>query len=755
MLDLLPYLDFRNNPFNLLGLSVQAGPKEIRHRREDIEAALETGTPLEEFDKSKFPTNEPDDIRSAIAEAFAKLEDPKERFIHSVFWFWPLKRGTDDYLLKCAAGGSEEGLNWAMSGWKRDEYFSRCEQLTALHNLAIANLWLAERGDKGLSSISTSLPGGIQVPQPGNSIVEEPDDYWRESFSLLSEFSRNDAFRDLLERIVDEWKDPRIPRSIARHIQYGIPASFCRLRLCFAEQLAISGLSMQAERHMSFLRENHDWDVDVGGMIDDRVSEIQNQVEQLLGTCWQEDRKLTGLTSCRTILARTRSPIMVVSTLLGLEDSRTVAFRDNIANHLRAIIFDYAEASGDYRNGVLILEKARSIASTEKMRGWIESETIIFKNKDPGLRFGAIRENTKKLFDSIQPVQRLSDGVNVCLRVIRETKPWLDYVRNAIDLDYRAVLEYCDWIAWFLKETICLYGDASKEYLICVEILEKASRIAGSSNMKRQIESEKDRFSNATFATDCFVRNHSGADDKNVPRKTLDSTSDNPSRQNESSCSASSKKRNPFVRLLKAVEAIILFAVENIISLLVLIGVILYVGSCIHSEIQKERERERVRQARQIEARKEMERKTAEQARQAAEREAERERWASRRQATPPSGTVHMLVDAECDSSLRIETKSGANHLVKLVSWRGKKPIETIFVRGGKTVEVAVPSGRYELRFASGLTWYGDEYLFGPGMKCSKADQVFSFTPESGYTVTLYEVENGNLQTSGLSLEDF
>lgn len=82
-----------------------------------------------------------------------------------------------------------------------------------------------------------------------------------------------------------------------------------------------------------------------------------------------------------------------------------------------------------------------------------------------------------------------------------------------------------------------------------------------------------------------------------------------------------------------------------------------------------------------------------------------------------------------------------------------------MFIQGGKSEQIEAPLGTYILKYASGETWYGYAHLFGPTTVYSKADKLFSFTFDgngySGYTVTLYNVINGNLRTSRISADDF
>ena len=79
-----------------------------------------------------------------------------------------------------------------------------------------------------------------------------------------------------------------------------------------------------------------------------------------------------------------------------------------------------------------------------------------------------------------------------------------------------------------------------------------------------------------------------------------------------------------------------------------------------------------------------------------------------------------------------------------------------VFIRNGETAtRLQVPAGTYEVRYASGETWYGDTHLFGPTTSYSKAGSLFSFGGGDGYTLELYKQLNGNLHTNTIRPEDF
>ncbi|MCL6558137.1 MAG: hypothetical protein K6U74_04910 [Firmicutes bacterium] len=129
-------------------------------------------------------------------------------------------------------------------------------------------------------------------------------------------------------------------------------------------------------------------------------------------------------------------------------------------------------------------------------------------------------------------------------------------------------------------------------------------------------------------------------------------------------------------------------------------------------------------------------------------------------QPLPENGTFTRYFNGEAIAPLEIVTMPGStNYFVKVLDWQSKKEILTVFVRAGQKVDVNLPVGSYEIKYASGSTWYGENYLFGPDTSYRKADKRFDFTKSgnhvSGYTIELYLQPRGNLSTRSIKPEEF
>lgn len=122
-------------------------------------------------------------------------------------------------------------------------------------------------------------------------------------------------------------------------------------------------------------------------------------------------------------------------------------------------------------------------------------------------------------------------------------------------------------------------------------------------------------------------------------------------------------------------------------------------------------------------------------------------------------GVILNHATADSIAPFQIKTSPGANYFVKLVDAMTGASVVGIYVVGGHTLEVDVPLGRYEMRYAFGRTWYGINHLFGPKTEYAKADDIFDFAIQgnqiSGYTVELIRQMHGNLDTRPIDAKDF
>lgn len=130
--------------------------------------------------------------------------------------------------------------------------------------------------------------------------------------------------------------------------------------------------------------------------------------------------------------------------------------------------------------------------------------------------------------------------------------------------------------------------------------------------------------------------------------------------------------------------------------------------------------------------------------------------------ALPISGVYQSSKSAEVYAAdvfppLKVETKAGRNYFVKLTDLTTGETELTLFVRSGEAIEVPVSPGVYQVKFAWGVTWYGEQDLFGPETQYKAFDVQFEFW-KNGRKVQgnnlMLDTENDNISRL-ISASDF
>lgn len=108
----------------------------------------------------------------------------------------------------------------------------------------------------------------------------------------------------------------------------------------------------------------------------------------------------------------------------------------------------------------------------------------------------------------------------------------------------------------------------------------------------------------------------------------------------------------------------------------------------------------------------------------------------------------------ECPIEVSTQGGSGG-YVIKIEKVPSGYELLKAFIPAGSTYATNIPDGVYCIKYIHGENWYGDDIMFGYQCAASKADKNFTFFNGNGYSIKLYSVRNGNLQTSKIRLGDF
>lgn len=110
-------------------------------------------------------------------------------------------------------------------------------------------------------------------------------------------------------------------------------------------------------------------------------------------------------------------------------------------------------------------------------------------------------------------------------------------------------------------------------------------------------------------------------------------------------------------------------------------------------------------------------------------------------QTMPANGKVFYCSTTDRPSSFKVTNSGSSNYYMKFVKAGTNTKVITFFVRAYSTVEIDMPAGNFELRYAYGSTWYGESKLFGENTGYAKDEEYYDF---SNYTweISLYTTSN-------------
>jgi hypothetical protein len=130
----------------------------------------------------------------------------------------------------------------------------------------------------------------------------------------------------------------------------------------------------------------------------------------------------------------------------------------------------------------------------------------------------------------------------------------------------------------------------------------------------------------------------------------------------------------------------------------------------------------------------------------------------------PTNGVQDIFADRPRTSSLTVHPDAGSDYFLKVMQPGSLSLVATLFIHGGSTVEMPLPTGGYVIKGASGAQWCGETNLFGqdtsvfclhrrsdPGDRCS----TYSFSQEKGWTIDLHSERGGDSEMRRIEWTDF
>lgn len=376
--DFSPLL-YRRNPYQILGLAVDSSPREIRRRKEDIQAEIA----VRQYKNGYSTLLRGDHVNEQqIADAFMTLEDPAKALVSGIFWFWPLHVGnvTGDEALLAILSDPESGMARAQVIWQSMQAVQGDSKIVATHNLAVMYHMMALESEVYRSSICLSKTGAppVDVSPWGLLLDAELNNAWNESIDLWNLLVDDDDFWEIITRQVAKISDPRLSIRQVRQIRKALPRGFDKINAILADVYLKSGKIADCKRHVLYMKASQHGLDDVEFFVAPMVKKIQCLIESILQKAFLEAKTVyLSPKIVENVLTQTQGLCSVAQEMLGPDDPATMKLYDSVAQTCSGILVRFTNEMKQWSVFRCSMNKLLMLPASEEVKQRIRENIAI------------------------------------------------------------------------------------------------------------------------------------------------------------------------------------------------------------------------------------------------------------------------------------------------------------------------------------------------------------------------------------------
>ena len=472
---------FRNNAFRIIGLPVDATPREVSKHGDRIKLMEKLGHG-ETAGAGAFARRPPPTLEE-IREALQRLKDPEKRIVDEFFWFWPEEFGesqSDASILALNKGDSKT----AAKIWSTKEDHPT-HGTVAMHNLALAYHIIALDGE--------NLSVDQDVPDEKRQNITR---YWRNAFSRWERLAQDDRLWDKVVNRIRQLNEPNLPTGFARRMRASLPQALdkvnAELALAFAENEKID----LARIHIQFMRATDRGVENFEKIAESTLAPTRNRLKGQIERAQQRAQKdpHDALRAARELLQQARTPLDHFELFFGKEgDRRNELFDEVVAlcNRLQVI---YHNATDDDEACLGFLKKVSPLAVADELRNTI---------KDNASKLAGFIE-AKRVQAKLKPIYALlktiGEGKEPAIarmeRFTRELAPFLKNVETVVVPGSAVHSELYDYVAIVLRGISVDAWNISNDIATAGEAIHLALDYVRTPETKKKLLADKSIFQN-------------------------------------------------------------------------------------------------------------------------------------------------------------------------------------------------------------------------------------------------------------------
>lgn len=303
-------------------------------------------------------------------EALRRLEDPISRLVDEIFWFSP---GSIDPRAKAGLGLlALNRIEEARVAWEKLRGNGAPGRTwSALHDLAVFYHCIAL--DLEWRASRAALSGKEEKVRRG---------CWERAHARWQELLKTPEFYEWLGTRARELEDPRLVNPAAE-VRDAVPEVLLGIQADLAARAAAAVVREEVELHLGLMRSAGYYGGSCEYVLGERAKPLCEQIRllcQAAGDRADAEPKRANETT-RQLLRDVESPLRTLDLLLPARDGRREAAHDDAVRCALRCQIAYANATGDWKDSLCLLEDMLEVTGTESMRERIlENISIVRQN---------------------------------------------------------------------------------------------------------------------------------------------------------------------------------------------------------------------------------------------------------------------------------------------------------------------------------------------------------------------------------------
>lgn len=357
---------YRTNLFRILGLPVNASPKDVQRRetRRKMEAKLgrETSGGLPGLLALDPPPDE-----DAVRRALERLNRPIDRFLNEIFWIWPY--GDDpsggEAWRALISGDSDAATEiWIKDNNSGEGGPAPSHNLSVLHHLKVLDYELQVKSGRAECD------------------AEHMIELWVWVFARWKETLSDETFWDALRSRVLEINDAQLTTGIVRRIRTTLPTALLLINAKLALSAAERGDSETGRRHMEAIRR-----ADLGeGLAEEALRQALQGPRDHLNAAIETARKAwttspqRGNKAVRDLHAQAKRWLTVIDAMLPEEDAIRRGLHDLVGDAILDGQLVFGKKTDDWNESIELLKLAQAIALGDPLKTRLTETIDVLKN---------------------------------------------------------------------------------------------------------------------------------------------------------------------------------------------------------------------------------------------------------------------------------------------------------------------------------------------------------------------------------------